>query len=70
MNFRLGNNGGVDSAGDAAAVANKIVGAFTFSGEAEIYKQVAMEVIPVICKAMLAAGTHVTLEGIYEALGK
>src|ERR1019366_5784823 len=25
--------------GDAAAVANKIVGAFTFSGEAEIYKQ-------------------------------
>jgi len=56
--------------GDAAAVANKIVGAFTFSGEAEIYKQVAMEVIPVICKAMLAAGTHVTLEGIYEALGK
>ena len=33
--------------GDAAAVANKIVGAFSFSGEAEIYKHVAMEVITI-----------------------
>jgi hypothetical protein len=56
--------------GDAASVANKIVGAFTFSGEAEIYKQVAMEVIPVICRAMLATGTPVTLDGIYTALAR
>jgi hypothetical protein len=54
--------------GDAAAIANKIIGAFTFSGEAEIYKQVAMEVVPVICKAMTAANIPVTLDGIYEAL--
>jgi hypothetical protein len=54
--------------GDAAAIANKIIGAFTFSGEAEIYKQVAMEVVPVICRAMAAAKMPVTLDGIYEAL--
>ncbi len=56
--------------GDAASVANKIIGAFTFSGDAEIYKQVAMEVIPVIVRAMLAAGIEVTLASIYSALGK
>jgi energy-coupling factor transporter ATP-binding protein EcfA2 len=56
--------------GDAAAVANKIVGAFSFSGEAEIYKHVAMEVIPVIVRAMQASGTPVTLDGIYDALGR
>lgn len=56
--------------GDAAQVANKIVGAFTFSGEAEIYKQVAMEVIPVLCRAMAAAGIPVTLDSIYESLSK
>ncbi|MHB8593968.1 MAG: type IV secretion system DNA-binding domain-containing protein [Acidimicrobiales bacterium] len=56
--------------GDAAQVANKIVGAFTFSGEAEIYKQVAMEVIPVLCRAMVAAGIRVTLDSIYESLSK
>jgi len=56
--------------GDAPAVANKLIGAFTFGGEAEIYKQVAMEVVPVIVRAMLASGTPVTLDGIYDALGK
>lgn len=56
--------------GDAAAVANKIVGAFTFSGEAEIYKQVAMEVIPVLCRAMQASNEPITLDSIYEALNK
>lgn len=56
--------------GDPASIANKIVGAFTFSGEAEIYKQVAMEVIPVICRAMVASGTAVTLDGIYTTLAR
>jgi hypothetical protein len=54
--------------GNPAAVANKLIGAFTFSGEAEIYKQVAMEVIPVICRALDASKTKVSLETIYEAL--
>jgi hypothetical protein len=56
--------------GDAPTIANKLIGAFSFSGEAEIYKQVAMEVIPVICRAMAAAGVDITLDAIYDALGK
>ncbi len=57
-------------AGDPAAVANKIVGAFNFSGEAEIYKHVAMEVIPVICRAMAASDVHIDLDSIYGALNR
>jgi hypothetical protein len=56
--------------GDAAAVANKIVGAFTFSGEAEIYKHVAMEAIPVICRAMAASGVAISLDSLYDAFNK
>jgi len=56
--------------GDAAAVANKIIGAFSFTGEAEIYKQVAMEVIPIICRALEASGTKVSLDEIYQALDR
>jgi hypothetical protein len=56
--------------GKPAAVANKIIGAFTYSGDAEIYKQVAMEVIPLICKAAVASKTPVTLDAIYDALNR
>lgn len=56
--------------GDPAAVANKIIGAFQFSGEAEIYKQVAMEVVPIMCRALHAAQRPVTLNALYDALGK
>jgi hypothetical protein len=56
--------------GEPAAVANKLIGAFTFSGEAEIYKQVAMEVIPVICRALKASHTPITLDAIYESLNR
>lgn len=56
--------------GDAAAVANKLIGAFSFSGEAEIYKQVAMEVIPLICRALVASGSVVTLDAIYDSLNR
>lgn len=56
--------------GDAPTIANKLIGAFSFSGEAEIYKQVAMEVIPVICRAMAASGVDITLDTIYDTLGK
>jgi hypothetical protein len=56
--------------GDAAAVANKLIGAFSFTGEAEIYKQVAMEVIPIICRALEASGTKATLDEIYQALDR
>ena len=56
--------------GDPAHIANKLVGAFSFSGDAEIYKQVAMEVVPVIARALGLAGEPVTLRRIYDALGK
>ena len=56
--------------GSPAEVANKLIGSFTFSGEAEIYKQVAMEVIPVICRALKASRTPITLDAIYETLNK
>jgi Type IV secretion-system coupling protein DNA-binding domain len=56
--------------GDAATIANKLIGAFSFSDEAESYKHVAMEVVPVICRAMLAAGIGITLSTMYEALGR
>jgi hypothetical protein len=56
--------------GDAPTIANKLIGAFTFGGDAEIYKQVAMEVVPVICRAMAAAGQEISLDTIYDALGR
>jgi hypothetical protein len=56
--------------GDAAHIANKIVGAFTFSDSAEIFKQVAMEVVPVIVRALQATGQTPSLRTIYDALGK
>jgi hypothetical protein len=54
--------------GDAAGVANKIIGAFSFGDNAEIYKQIAMEVVPVICRALIASHREVTLDRIYDAL--
>jgi hypothetical protein len=56
--------------GDPSHVANKLVGAFQFSGEAEIFKQVAMEVVPIIAGALTAAREPVTLRRIYDALGR
>jgi hypothetical protein len=56
--------------GDAAAIANKLIGAFTFSAEAEVYKQIAMEVVPVICRALQSAGVRVTLAELQQSLGK
>jgi hypothetical protein len=56
--------------GGAAAVGNKIVGAFTFGPEAEIYKNIAMEVVPTIVRGLQNVGDPVTLDAIYDALGK
>lgn len=56
--------------GDTPHIANKLVGAFDYSEQAEIYKQVAMEVIPVIARALMASGEKVSLRRIYDTLGK
>ncbi|HLI60784.1 MAG TPA: hypothetical protein VKV21_14075 [Solirubrobacteraceae bacterium] len=55
--------------GDAASVANKLLGAFTYSPQAEIYKNIAMEAIPVVVRGLQAAKRPVTLEALYEAFG-
>jgi hypothetical protein len=54
--------------GDPASVANKLIGAFTYSPAAEIYKNVAMETLPVVVRGLQAANIPVTLDAIYSAL--
>ena len=41
--------------GDPSHVANKLVGSFSFSADAEIFKNIAMEIVPVIARGLLAA---------------
>jgi hypothetical protein len=55
--------------GDAPSVANKLVGAFTYGADAEIYKNIAMEAVPVVVRGLMAAGEAVTLETLYDAFG-
>ncbi len=55
--------------GDAAAVSNKLVGAFSYGPAAEIYKNIAMEAIPVMVRGLAAAGSEVTLDALYDACG-
>ena len=53
--------------GNAAAIANKLIGAFSFGPNAEIYKNIAMEAIPLIAAGLHATGHNVTLEALYAA---
>jgi hypothetical protein len=53
--------------GDAASAANKLIGAFTYGPSAEIYKNIAMEVLPLAAAGLQAAGEPVTLETLYAA---
>jgi Helicase HerA, central domain len=55
--------------GDAASVANKLVGAFTYGPAAEIYKNIAMEAVPVVVRGFQAADEPVTLDTLYAAFG-
>lgn len=55
--------------GDGPSVANKLLGAFSYGADAEIYKNIAMEAIPVIVRGLQAARLPVTLDALYEAFG-
>jgi hypothetical protein len=55
--------------GDASSVANKLVGAFTYGPAAEIYKNIAMEAVPLVVRGLIAAGEDVTLETLRDAFG-
>ncbi len=56
-------------AGDAPSVTNKLVGAFSYGPNSEIYKNIAMEALPIAVRALLASGEAVTLETLYAAFG-
>jgi hypothetical protein len=53
--------------GDGPEVANKIVGAFSYGPNAEFYKSIAMEAIPVVVRGLFAAGEPVTLAALRDA---
>lgn len=55
--------------GDAASIANKLVGSFNFGPDAEIYENIAMEALPLAVRALQAAGEPLTLETLYDAIG-
>ncbi len=55
--------------GDASSVANKLVGAFTYAPAAEIYKNIAMEAVPLVVRGLIATGAEVTLETLRAAFG-
>jgi Type IV secretion-system coupling protein DNA-binding domain len=55
--------------GDAPSVANKLVGAFTYGANAEIYKNIAMETVPLMVRALQATAQPVTLETLRDAFG-
>lgn len=50
--------------GSPSDVANKLIGAFAFGEAGEIYKQVAMNYIPILVRGLQAAGTPVTLASL------
>jgi hypothetical protein len=56
--------------GNASDVANKLIGVFSYSAAsgAEIYKNVAQHVLPLVVRAMEEAGDMVTLKTLAEAL--
>jgi hypothetical protein len=54
--------------GDPASVANKLIGAFSYGPSAEIYKNIAMETLPVLVRGLQAVGMRVTMESLYEVL--
>jgi len=56
--------------GDASAITNKLVGAFSYQGAAEIYKHAAMHVLPVLVRALREVGERVTLDALSEALDR
>jgi hypothetical protein len=54
--------------GTPSQISNKLVGAFSFGAEAEIYKNIAQEVLPVLIRALRAAGRQVTLRALFQGL--
>lgn len=56
--------------GSPGDITNKLIGAFEYGANAEVYKHTAMEALPLIASALQAAGERVTLRDLYAAFGK
>lgn len=54
--------------GTPSQISNTIVGAFAFGESAEIYKQIAQEIIPVLIRSIRASGRPLTLEALARSL--
>jgi hypothetical protein len=54
--------------GSSADVTNKLVGAFRFSADAEVYRQVSQRVLPLLVKALREADSPVTVRRLAKAL--
>src|SRR5487761_1136913 len=54
--------------GTPSQVSNKLVGAFAFGPEAEIYKNIVQETLPIVVRALQVTNQPVTLANISEAL--
>ncbi|HCG01495.1 MAG TPA: hypothetical protein DEV93_13235 [Chloroflexi bacterium] len=56
--------------GDGPAVSNKLVGAFAFGADAQIYSQISLDVTSVAVDAMRRAGRPVTLASLITVLSR
>ena len=54
--------------GTPSQISNKLIGAFNFGETAEIYKQIAQEIIPVLIRAIRASSKPVTIAAVARAL--
>lgn len=56
------------AAGEPADVANKLIGAFRFGPQAEVFKQVSQEILPVLAGALRENGDRVTLKNLSQGM--
>jgi len=54
--------------GTPAQISNKLIGAFAYGAEAEIYKNIVQETLPIVVRGLQATGETVTLTNIAAAL--
>ncbi len=54
--------------GTPAQISNKLVGAFAYGPEAEIYKNIVQETLPIVIRALQVIGQTLTLNNISDAL--
>jgi len=54
--------------GTPAQISNKLVGAFDYGPEAQIYKNIVQETLPIVARGLIAAGEVVNLASLSSAL--